>query len=130
MEELQFEIQHADFECTEQIPVSAEEGIRRIREHDWTEEFTRFVKLLDANRDCCPPGAFLRKADDSFLHIYRTASNEYRLLLTVPIRRKFLGLVPIRTWREARWEADNIEPLMAHVRDYATRPNDELVQTI
>ena len=130
MGSLTFEIQHADFECTAAEAVSPEEGVRRVQEHDWDGEYLRMEGLFHAKDEFCPPGVFLRKDDGSFLHVYRPDRDGFNVRLTIPRKRKLLGLIPITSWPEGNWRETSLAPLMQQVRDYATQPNDRLLESL
>jgi hypothetical protein len=127
---LTFEVQHPDLECTDAVPVSPKEGIRRVEEHDWDGECSRMDELREAKDEFCPPSIFLRKPDNSFLTLYRTAADEFHILLTIPVKKKLLGLIPITRWSEWNWEGNSLTVLMYHVEDYANHPNDELLRLL
>ncbi len=129
-ETLTFETQQPDFSMTEARAVGPEEGVRLLRQHDWARQFARFGDLAVAGKDCCPPGAFLTKPDQSFVHVYQLEPDCFGLVLTIPVPKKFLGLIPMKGWWERDREAVDVESLMDWVERFATQPNEEVMRQL
>ena len=129
-ETLTFETQQPDFGVKEAGAVDPEEAARLVREHNWAHQFARFKDLAAAGKHCCPAGAYLRKPDQSLLNVCQLDTDRFRLELSIPVPKKFLGLIPM----EGRWEQDreavDVEGLMDWVELFATQPNEEVMRQL
>lgn len=118
MRTMAYWIQHSDFSATDFDPVSVDDAIRIVKQHDWNAELEAMEKQTAAGKETCPPGIGFVASPGNLLHFCTTAAGRLMIHFHRAEQKRFLGLIPY-TANLGVQSRDNI--LIADAEEYVRR---------
>lgn len=123
-------IQHSDLKVENLEPHDCQRLLELFKAHPWEAEQTLYVRLEQANDECCPAGIGVNKLTGELLHICQESSGQFFLFVEAVKKTKFLGLFPGK--RTLYWSPKNLSvtDVLGVIESFYAMNSDEFVEWV